>query len=210
MQRYNIFNKYNKICIVNEQVDGSNTQFEEVIECDKKTINSIDFSVFLSEKCEQNVLIIVKNLPVEQVFFKVIEGLTFVQAAGGLVRNSKNEYLFIYRVGHWDLPKGHREAGEDLDFTARREVEEETGVTDLEVGEKLGETYHVYTLNGRREIKQTHWYDMFSKGETELVPQREEGITKAAWLSKKNIESCGYKLYPSLRAFLSELGFCFN
>ncbi len=210
MQRYNIFNKHNKICIANEQIEDLIDQFEEVVECNPNTVNSIDFSFFLSEKCERNLLIIVKNLTVEQVFFKAIESLYVVQAAGGLVRNSRNEYLFIYRSGHWDLPKGHREEGEELDYTASREVEEETGISDLEVGEKLGVTYHGYSMNGRREVKQTHWYDMSSKSESKLIPQREEGITKVAWLSKQSVENRGSMIYPSLRAFLSELGFCFN
>ena len=51
-----------------------------------------------------------------------------VNAGGGLVINSKGEYLLIRRSGLWDLPKGHQEPGEPIEETALREVEEETGL----------------------------------------------------------------------------------
>ena len=47
-----------------------------------------------------------------------------VIAAGGKVHNNKNEILFIFRNGKWDLPKGKAEAKETINQTALREVEE--------------------------------------------------------------------------------------
>ena len=38
---------------------------------------------------------------------KDFKGLfTIIEAGGGLVTNEFNEILFIFRRGHWDLPKG--------------------------------------------------------------------------------------------------------
>lgn len=58
------------------------------------------------------------------------------KSAGAVVfyrRSKKIEYLILhYEVGHWDFPKGHIEKGEELEDTARREVEEETGLTQIE------------------------------------------------------------------------------
>ena len=70
-----------------------------------------------------------------------------VNAAGGLVTNKKGEFLLIRRSGLWDLPKGHQEAGEALEDTALREVEEETGVRGLSLGRYICTTDHCYFRN---------------------------------------------------------------
>jgi 8-oxo-dGTP pyrophosphatase MutT (NUDIX family) len=45
----------------------------------------------------------------------------------------KRLYLLLhYEEGHWDFPKGHIEEGESEEQTARREIQEETGITELE------------------------------------------------------------------------------
>ena len=59
-----------------------------------------------------------------------------LQAAGGLVTNSQNEILFIYRNGKWDLPKGHVEKKESIENAAVREVEEECGIQKLSIIKK--------------------------------------------------------------------------
>ena len=42
------------------------------------------------------------------------------------------EYLLLKsRQGHWTFPKGHIEKGETREETCRREIKEETGITDL-------------------------------------------------------------------------------
>jgi hypothetical protein len=54
-----------------------------------------------------------------------------INAAGGIVKNNKGEYLFIKRLGLWDLPKGKLHKKESSRDGAIREVGEETGLTDL-------------------------------------------------------------------------------
>ncbi|HCZ22126.1 MAG TPA: NUDIX hydrolase, partial [Rikenellaceae bacterium] len=49
--------------------------------------------------------------------------------------------------GLWDLPKGHREEGEDIRTTALREVQEETGVDELKLGRLICVTDHCYFRN---------------------------------------------------------------
>lgn len=44
------------------------------------------------------------------------------------------EYLLLhYTAGHWDFPKGNIEAGENEKQAALREIQEETGITDIEL-----------------------------------------------------------------------------
>ncbi len=205
MQRYDIFNKHNNICIINDCFKELNFAQKEVLECDNDSLNTIDFSPFFSDNCTKDIVIIIKNdVDFEYAFKKITEKLIHVPAAGGLVKNEKDEFLFIYRNRHWDLPKGHQEEGEDLELTAVREVEEETGLGNISLGEKLDVTYHTYMRNNKRELKVTHWYSMSSDSKEKLIPQKEEGIDRVEWLSKEFIAKHEKKIYPSLYHFLEK------
>ena len=83
-----------------------------------------------------------------------------VNAAGGLVCNEKGEFLLIRRSGLWDLPKGHQEPGEEMQFTALREVEEETGLKGLVLGNYICTTQHSYFRDDKWHLKHTWWYAM--------------------------------------------------
>jgi 8-oxo-dGTP pyrophosphatase MutT (NUDIX family) len=123
---------------------------------------------------------------------------TFVEAAGGLVLNSKGELLMIYRNRHWDLPKGKMEAGESPAQTAVREVEEECGVRKLKTGKALLTTYHIYFQDKHDCIKCTHWFEMTCKDDSLPVPQKEEGIIEAKWMPVAELKKNLHKIYPSL------------
>lgn len=136
----------------------------------------------------------------QKLFFK---HFSVIEAAGGIVQNTKKELLFIFRLGKWDLPKGKMEKGEKPDECALREVEEETGVTNLKLKKKIGETYHTYDEYGKHILKITHWY-YFTCGNTQqLTPQTEENITAAKWISTKNIKEPVANTYPSIKDILS-------
>lgn len=115
----------------------------------------------------------------------LLEKLPVVTAAGGIVYNSKKQILFIKRNNRWDLPKGRVEKKESLEDAALREVEEETGVKDLVLGDFVTKTYHVFKRNKKWKLKVTFWYKMHSDYQGKLKPQKEEGIKKAKW---KNFE----------------------
>jgi 8-oxo-dGTP pyrophosphatase MutT (NUDIX family) len=112
-----------------------------------------------------------------------------VEAAGGIVKSSKGNVLWIKRLGKWDLPKGKIEKGESQDIAALREVEEECGVTNLILEDFIGTTYHTYFHKGKHVLKPTYWYAMKIEGEPALIPQTEEAITACEWLSKAVIEA---------------------
>jgi 8-oxo-dGTP pyrophosphatase MutT (NUDIX family) len=119
-------------------------------------------------------------------------------AAGGLVVNSENEILLMHRLGHWDLPKGKMEKGETEQVSAVREVQEETGIKEVRLREKLVDTYHTYELNGKKILKRTAWFLMTVPGKPELTPQTEEGITEVLWLSQELMEVYLENSYPSI------------
>jgi len=132
----------------------------------------------------------------------------YIEAAGGLVKNTDNRYLFIKRFGIWDLPKGKVELNESLVGAAIREVSEETGVRGLRICEQIQSTNHIYRVEDNLILKCTYWYLMETTFNDETTPQIKEGITEAAWLStkqsKKSLASSYRSLNESLGTYLVE------
>ena len=85
-------------------------------------------------------------------------------SAGGLVVSADNPNK-VALISHrnrgggrnWVIPKGHVEAGEDLEQTALREVAEETGIAG-EVVSKLGEVNYRFTVGKTRVNKTVHHF----------------------------------------------------
>ncbi len=128
-----------------------------------------------------------------------------VEAAGGVVRREDGELLMIYRNGRWDLPKGRCEAGERVEESALREVEEETGVGGLRLVRPLCQTLHAYNLYGRWELKRTHWFEMATASMAPLQPQQEEGITRAEWLTPAELQALLPGCFPTIRKVLATI-----
>lgn len=131
--------------------------------------------------------------------FKIIE------AAGGLVRNQKNEWLFIFRNDKWDLPKGKIEKGEKIKTAAIREVEEECGIGELSIVKELPCTYHIYFINEKAILKRTYWFEMTCEDDSKLIPQIEEGITEVKWIAAKDLKQVYENTYESILEVLKEI-----
>jgi 8-oxo-dGTP pyrophosphatase MutT (NUDIX family) len=109
-------------------------------------------------------------------------------AAGGIVENEEGKILFQYRRGKWDLPKGKLDKGETIEACAVREVEEETGLKNIQLGKLIGITNHFYHERQQDIDKETHWYAMKVTGEQTLVPQLDEDILELRWVGKDELE----------------------
>jgi len=131
-----------------------------------------------------------------------------IPAAGGVVESPKG-YLFIYRRGKWDLPKGKIEAAETPAEAALREVSEETGLKRITITGKLPFTWHLYQspypeTAGEWVLKETSWYLMHAGGDETLVPETGEDIEQARWFArpelKQVLENTYYNLVPLIEA----------
>ena len=121
-----------------------------------------------------------------------------IDAAGGLVKNEKNQYLIIERSGKWDLAKGKIEKNEKPKKAAIREVNEETMISPLKIEKKLCNTYHIYEHNERLVLKKTFWYAMKANSSSKLKPQLEEDITQVIWMSGNELQKVYDNTYRSL------------
>ncbi|MBR4391635.1 MAG: NUDIX domain-containing protein [Bacteroidales bacterium] len=130
---------------------------------------------------------------------------TFVMApaAGGVVVKD-GAVAVIERHGIPDLPKGHVEEGESVVEAAVREVEEETGLTGLQVVSQLPSSWHCYLLEEEWRLKQTSWFLMASDDTSHLQPQREEGITEVVFLDVGQLDWFLGNTYRSIADTLGE------
>ena len=127
-----------------------------------------------------------------------------IEAAGGMVFNPKGELLMMLRRGQWDMPKGKLDEGETIEACAVREVEEETGISNLKLNAKLQTTYHTYSFQGRTVLKPSHWFKMECTGTEDLVPQAEEDITALRWVNKVEAAALANQSFPSIREMIEK------
>ncbi|HUC95727.1 MAG TPA: NUDIX hydrolase [Candidatus Saccharimonadia bacterium] len=77
------------------------------------------------------------------------------EAVKAVIENKLREILFLQRnpstrdTNNWDLPGGLVEDGELLEIALRREITEELGLEDIEVGERVGEWSFFRPLDGK-------------------------------------------------------------
>ncbi len=152
-----------------------------------------------------NEVFLIHEAP-EQVMALLQENMTLVLAAGGLVKNSRDELLMIFRRHKWDLPKGKVESGENIKTAAVREVEEECGIKGMKVRSHIADSYHIYYENERPILKQTVWYHISTAYEGITKPQIEEGIDKVEWVKTDGIENRLQNSYASIRWILEQGG----
>ena len=182
------------ICGESDQVlaDPNAIQFSIGDDC------SLTNMIELFETSETLQRIYIPTADIDRTYRRVCSEFLEVNAGGGLVENQRGDFLLINRNGLWDLPKGHQDPGEDIRVTALREVQEETGIDDLKLKELICITDHCYKRNNIWHLKHTWWYSMLDLKPLDLTPQREEDISKAAWVAKSSLPPFLQNTYPSI------------
>ncbi|MDE1966762.1 MAG: diacylglycerol kinase [Patescibacteria group bacterium] len=114
----------------------------------------------------------------------------FSRSAGGIVLNPEGKVLVVNQNGDsWSLPKGHIEEGEDAFTAAKREIGEESGITELKLIRDLGK-YKRFKIgrNGgedRTEEKEISMF-LFETGQSALKPVDPEN-PEAGWVDKDDV-----------------------
>ena len=107
-------------------------------------------------------------------------------SAGGVVINKDDNILVVSQQGtSWSLPKGHVNEGEDVLAAAKREVEEESGINDLQLVKELG-SYERPRLDDPTEIKTIHMF-LFKTEQVDLKPVDPEN-PEARWININEVE----------------------
>jgi len=157
-----------------------------------------DWNKIISLFNEKSIVLISKNP--EVTFNEFQSNYELIDAAGCLVVNNEQQWLMIYRLGYWDLPKGKIDEGESPLQTAVREIKEECNIIiNPDDCTFFEHTYHVYNLNNKSILKCTHWYLChYREQDTVLIPQVEENIEKVEWVNREQWKKRKQLSYPSI------------
>lgn len=107
--------------------------------------------------------------------------------AGGIVfrrdKDQKVEILLIQDAkDRWTIPKGHIEEGETAQQTARREIGEEAGLSQVDVLDWLGKIHFRYRRIDKLVLMTTQIYLVRAKGDTDAI-KKEEWMNGIKWFS---------------------------
>lgn len=112
------------------------------------------------------------------------------QTAGGIVLNKDGLVLVVSQNGNsWSLPKGHIDEGEDKLTAAKREIYEESGISDLELVKEF-ESYQRYKIGldggeDKSELKAIYMF-LFKTKEENLKPL-DPTNPEARWVHKDKV-----------------------
>lgn len=107
--------------------------------------------------------------------------------SGGIVfrRNEKGEVEILLiqdAKDRWTIPKGHIEEGETAQDTAKREIGEEAGLTNVDVLGWLGKIHFRYRRIDKLVLMTTQIYLVKALGDTNAI-KKEEWMNGIKWFA---------------------------
>lgn len=179
----------------------------EIVECED--VGVFRQIIYRIETSSEKLVFLLSNENINELWDCFRKQFTEVPAAGGLVQKEDGTLLFIKRLGVWDLPKGKVEKHESAELAAVREVEEECGLTGLEIVRQLRSTFHIYRspyldFPDNLVLKETKWFLMNCSDVKNPVPQVEENIEEVQWIARNEVGMVLDNTYASLKEFLTE------
>ena len=188
----------------NNRLLTANYFCEDVLYDNNKGVSSADIREIIAEWLEGDGDIDLCDVDGTILAVAVRDTFRQAPAAGGVVLVD-DKIVAINRNGIPDLPKGHIERGESPDTAALREVEEETGLSNLQIIKPLTPTWHCYLLDGRWTLKKTSWFLMRSlDNNPSFRPQTEEGISNV-FLTEPHHPDFFNNTFASIRFLISSL-----
>lgn len=105
--------------------------------------------------------------------------------AGGIVfRRNKDGEIEILLIqdakDRWTIPKGHIEEGETAQVTAKREIGEEAGLSEVDVLGWLGKIHFRYRRIDKLVLMTTQIYLVRAKGDTNAI-KKEDWMNGIKW-----------------------------
>lgn len=136
----------------------------------------------------------VKESPLKKITSAVFRKKTAIQeivrepTSGGIIfrltHDKKDIEILLIQDSkeRWTIPKGHIEPGETAKMTARREIEEETGLKNVSVLSWLGKIHFKYRRADKLVLMTTQIYLMQALDEHEM-PTGEKWMKGIKWFS---------------------------
>ncbi|MFA6325256.1 MAG: NUDIX domain-containing protein [Candidatus Paceibacterota bacterium] len=126
-----------------------------------------------------------------------------------IFKNSEGDFLFCliqHQGEHWGFPKGHQNPGELEEETSRRELEEETGITDAQiVSEIFFSEQYIFEKDGIVYDKSVKYFPGFVLNvDTSTTDDFKQEISGMKWLPFK--EARQLITFDNAKVLLDELG----
>jgi len=128
--------------------------------------------------------------------------------AGAVVCSHLDDAIYVGLVhdvfGYWTLPKGKIEAGENESQGARREIQEEIGVS-ITIDEKLGENQYIANKPDQGKIVKHVSYFLAFAPHTPLTLEYKEkkgGLDDAKWFDSKEIHTL--RIYDDIKPLIQK------